>query len=94
MKRFCKFIGWMVAFVMGVAATNFWLSWAGELVSTKNSFAVAGGLLMIGVGLGTWVWVLVTATKKGMNAFWKWDPENEKSGKSCGNSCDCDCSGK
>lgn len=88
MKTFLKFIGWAVAAVMGITFANFWFSWAAELITTKNSFAVAGGLMMIGVGLGALGWVGLTLIKKTACAFFKWDPSKEES--CCQNDCGCD----
>lgn len=93
MKSLLKFISWAVIGVMGITLGNFWFSWAGELVTTKNSFAVAGGLLMIGVGLGAALWALFTVIMRLVGAFLRWDPTANKE-SCCQNECGCDRSDK
>lgn len=95
MKRFLKFIGWAVVVVMGGTFANYWFSWAGELISTKNSFAVAAGLMMVGVGLGTGAWVAFTVIRAAGRAMFDWqDREISSFGRPskscCQNECGCD----
>jgi hypothetical protein len=90
MKSLFKFVGWAVVVVMGFALTNWAFSQLGELITTKNTIAVAAGLVGLGMLLGVWGWVIFTAIKKFVHAFWKWDPAVQESKNCCQNDCGCD----
>lgn len=90
MKSLFKFVFWSVAIVLGFGLSSWLFSLLGELATAKNSVAVAASLLGYGVLLGIWGWVVVTAIKKGVKAFFEWDPDADKSESCCQNDCGCD----